>query len=26
VTGDELKYAVASSLGGISTLAWKRSK
>jgi hypothetical protein len=26
VTDDELKYAVASSLGGISTLVWKRSK
>ena len=26
VTGDELKYAVASSAGGISTLVWKRSK
>jgi hypothetical protein len=26
VTGDELKYAVASSAGGTSTLVWKRSK
>ena len=26
VTDDELKYVVASSLGGISTLVWKRSK
>ena len=26
VTGDELKYAVASSLGGTSTLVWRRSK
>ena len=26
VTGDELKYVVASSISGISTLVWKRAK
>jgi hypothetical protein len=26
VTGDELKYVVASSIGGTSTLVWRRAK
>ena len=26
VTGDELKYAVASSIGGTSTVVWRRAK